>query len=40
VARLQREVLVPLELSLADRRDLVPSGLLEIGTQELRLSQI
>jgi hypothetical protein len=40
VARLQRDVLVPLEMSLADRRDLVPAGLLEIGTQELRLAQI
>jgi hypothetical protein len=31
---------VPLELSLADRPDLVPAGLLEIGTQELRFAQI
>jgi hypothetical protein len=31
---------VALELSLADRRDLVPAGLLEIGTEELRLAQI
>jgi hypothetical protein len=33
-------VLVPLELSLAERKDLVPASLLEIATQELRLAQI
>lgn len=40
VARLQREVLVPLELSLAERKDLEPASLLEIATQELRFAQL